>query len=139
MATMPTCAQWVDAWQALTIAGVTVKPQPPTSLETADCPAAWPELPGTSQNGLLVSCVNENKARRMTFHVAIEPIGQNTQAGNYEAVIPFFDLLEAAVEGLRGVTMNFIDYEIAMVADIVIGQKIFWGLRVDAIGRNVRV
>lgn len=138
MATMPTVAQWVDAWQALTITGVTVMATPPLSLSTAQIPAAWPELPGTSQNALLVSCVNENKARRMVFHVAIEPLGQVTQAGNYEAVIPYFDLLETAIEGMRGVTVNFIDYEISMVADIQLAKTTYWGLRVDAIGRNVR-
>jgi hypothetical protein len=138
MATMPTVAQWVDAWQALTIAGVTVLATPPLSLSTAQLPAAWPELPGSAQNTLMVSCVNENKARRMVFQVAIEPIGQVTQAGNYEAVIPFFDLLETALEGMRGVTVNFLDYDISMVADIQVGKVVYWGLRVDATGRNVR-
>jgi hypothetical protein len=136
MATMPTNAAWVDAWQALSISGVNVLATPPLSLNTADLPAAWPELPEMLLGDLLVSCVNENKLRIIDFQVAIEPIGQNTQKGNYEAVIPILDEIETAIDALT--IMNFIDYEMRGTADIRIADVPYWGIRVRATGRNIR-
>lgn len=138
MPTMPTNAQWVDAWQALTISGVTVMATPPQSLSTAQLPAAWPELPEMSQADLLVSCTDENKARFMTFRIAIEPIGQNLPSINYEAVVTLLDTVETAVETLRTNTINFIDYTIRGTAEIRIAGETYWGLDVEATGRNVR-
>lgn len=138
MPSLPTNSAWVAAWQALTVSGVKNLKTPPLSLDTAKVPAMWPELPQTSIGGLQVSCTNENKARQMVFHLAIEPIGQNTQAGNYENALKYMDALETAVDGLRGETVNFLDYTLAMVADIYVGKETFWGFRVEATGRSVR-
>lgn len=136
MATMPTNTAWVAAFQTLSVNGVKTLRTPPLSLGTADLPALWPELPEVALGRLLVSCTNENKTRRMFLHLAVEPLGQNTQKGNYERVIAYMDALETALGALT--VMNFIDYSVAMVADILVAKTVYWGLRVEVTGQNVR-
>lgn len=134
--TMPTNAAWVAAWQALSVTGVTTRKTPPTSLGTSDLPALWPELPAVARNTLLVTCLAENKQRRMILHLAIEPLGQNTQAGNYTNAIALLDHLETALDAWT--LTNFLDYDIALSADIQIGAVFYWGYRVEVTGMNVR-
>lgn len=136
MATMPTNAAWVAAFQTLSVDGIKTRRTPPESLGTADLPVLWPELPEVARGTLLVSCLNENKTRRMFLHVAVEPLGQNTQKGNYERVVGYMDALETALGALT--VMNFIDYSVAMVADILVAKTVYWGLRIEVTGQNVR-
>ena len=71
----------------------------------------------------------------MFLHLAVEPVGQNTQKGNYDKVVGYMDALETALRALT--IMNRIEYSIAMVADILVAKTTYWGLRVDVTGQNV--
>lgn len=135
---MPTNAQWVNGWKNLSISGVTGLQTPPQSLNTAQLPVGWPDLPEVTQGALLVSCVGENKSRFMVYHIALEPIGQNLPSVNYDSTVTLQDNIETAVDGLKGVLMNFIDYVIRGTAEIRVADIVYWGLRVEATGTNVR-
>ena len=94
------------------------------SLGTADLPALYRNCRKVALGRLLVGCVNENKTRRMFYILAVEPVGQNTQKGNYDKVVGYMDALETALGALT--IMNRIEYSIAMVADILVAKTTYW-------------
>lgn len=136
---MITNAQWLDAWQALSITGVTALTTPPTSLDRVKLPAGWPQNLTASLGQVVVSCLDANMQRRIIYHIAVGAVGQKTLAINYEATAALLDNVETALKTMRaGGLVNFIDFSIRMIAtDPTVAGVQYWGIEIDATGRNV--
>ncbi len=131
---MTTNAQWLAGIQAMSVTGVTkTYSYPPTSLNTADLPAAWPHQFDMSLNNIISSCSDLNKARTCNYFIALEPTPQSTQSANYEAMIAMVDNLETAIQALT--VMEFVTFTIRSVIVTVAGNE-YWGLEAVLTGSN---
>lgn len=131
---MTTNAQWMAAIQAMSVSGVTRRfTYPPTSLNTADLPASWPQPFDVSRQGMVSTCDDLNRRRGCTYYVAIEPVPQNTQTANYEAMITMVDSLETAISALT--VMEYVDFQIRTAIVTVAGID-YWALEVVMSGSN---
>ncbi len=131
---MTTNAQWLAGIQAMSVTGVTkTYSYPPTSLNTADLPAAWPHQFDMGLNNIISSCSDLNKARTCNYFIALEPTPQSTQSANYEAMIAMVDNLETAIQALT--VMEFVTFTIRSVIVTVAGNE-YWGLEAVLTGSN---
>lgn len=138
---MATNAAFLSAIQGLSISGVTRHyDEPPASIHTADLPAAFPLLPGGGLGEKQVTCFNQNKTRSIDFIIAIEPVGQGTQAANYARLAALMDALESVVDDLEksqgGSLATFIEYTIES-AIVTIGGTDFWAIRAAITARDI--
>ncbi len=131
---MTTNAQWLAGIQAMSVTGVTkTYTYPPTSLNTADLPAAWPHQFDMSLGNIISSCSDLNKARTCNYFIALEPTPQSTQSANYEAMIAMVDNLETAIQALT--VMEFVTFTIRSVIVTIAGGE-YWGLEAVLTGSN---
>lgn len=132
---MTTNAQWLSGIQAMSVTGVTkTYSYPPTSLNTADLPAAWPHQFDMNLNNIISSCSDLNKARTCNYFIALEPTPQSTQSANYEAMIAMVDNLETAIQALT--VMEFVTFTIRSVIVTIAGGE-YWGLEAVLTGSNM--
>lgn len=122
---MTTYVAFVNALEAMTVTGVTREftSGQPATLNTADLPAQWVDLPrGTSE---VATCAGD-MTRTLTADiiVAVEPVGQNTRTVNFDAVVALLDAVHTALDAaslggmshpawtsrLAYVTVNTVDY-----------------------------
>lgn len=138
---MATNAAFIAAIQALSVTGVTrTYTEPPTSLNTADLPSAFPLMPSGALGEKSLSCFDTNKTRTMGYVVCIEPVGQDTQASNYGKLAAVMDNMETAFDALEksqgGTLANFIEYE--MAAEIFeVSGKAYWAIVATVSARDV--
>jgi len=131
---MTTNAAWLAAIQALAVTGVNKRfTFPPTSLNTAELPASWPQPFGVDKNSIIISCDDLNKSRTCTYYVAIEPVPQNTQTANYEAMITMVDNMETAFDAMS--VMEYVMYTIRSIIVTVAGID-YWALEATLTGSN---
>lgn len=90
---------FVNGLEAMTVTGVTRNHTQgqPSSLNTADLPALWVDMPradavpSTSAGGSL------DRTLTADLVVAIEPVGQNRRPTNFDAVTSMMDALHTAL------------------------------------------
>lgn len=122
---MTTYRSFIDSIEALTVTGVTRRytQGQPATLNTADLPAQWADLPrGESEPA---TCAGDmTRTLRADLLVALEPVGQNTRPTNFDACVTMLDNLHTALDGwsdpldgapswnarLAYVTVNGLDY-----------------------------
>lgn len=132
---MSTFADWVSAFQSLTVSGVaTHYNAPPPSVDLADGPAAFPMLPAGERGEPVGTCADMSKARRMTYVIVVAPVAQGTNAEQYAKLAALMDALETALDGLT--VTNFVEYTIAARADYAIGDAMHWAIVADVTGRD---
>lgn len=120
-----TYTAYVTALEALTVSGVTRKftQGQPNSLNTADLPAQWVDLP--RGESVPATCAGD-MTRTLTADllIALEPVGQNQKPTNFDATVTMLDSLHTALDAadlgadtipswnsrLAIVTVNTIDY-----------------------------
>ncbi len=87
-----------------------------------------------------LSCYDTNKTRSIGYVVAIEPVGQGTQAENYGQLAAVMDNMETAFDALEksqgGTLANFIEYEIAAEIFAVAGID-YWSIVATISARDV--
>lgn len=132
---MSTNATFIAALQGMTIAGVARHyDYPPTALNTADLPAAFPILPGGSRVQPVSTCIVDAKVRTMQYGIAVEPVAQNLQANNYALFAALMDNLETALDALD-IGMVFTEYVIEVVQSPIAGVD-HWLILATITGRN---
>lgn len=136
---MATILAWAEAWRDMKIAGVDRLDDPPTgAIAASDLPAGWPDTIDSEFPGFVTSCADMSKRRGMVYQIAIAPLGEDVQAGNFWETIGLADAVETAIETfIQGVVVNFVTYQIRVVADIQLGTTPYWGLRVEAEGYDI--
>ena len=98
---MPTTyADFIDALEALAITGVVKTFQgPPASLDTADLPARWVQMPKGKEPLLTFQTAGGWPTLTADLVVAIGPNAQDTQAANFAAQVTMLDAVAAALRG----------------------------------------
>ena len=96
---MTTYAAFIDSLEALVVTGVTRRytSGAPSSLNTADLPAQWVELP----SGTITPAYADGGIQRtMTaaLVIAVEPVGQNTRPANFAACVTIIDNVHTALD-----------------------------------------
>lgn len=96
---MTTYVAWLAALAALAPTGVVRKytDGPPASLNTADLPAQWLDLP-RGENQIASAGAQGGDRRLFVDHwVALEPVAQNTAGANFTATVAMLDAIDAAL------------------------------------------
>ena len=133
---MATNAAWVTALTGMTITGTTRRyTYPPESVETADLPAWFVQLPGGEMPGWTVSCTNRNKTRSAQVIIVTEPVAQGTNSQNFGALPALMDALENALDALT--VYNFMQYDLSAAATVEIAGIVYWAIVANVRGRDV--
>ena len=132
---MTTVATFITAMQGMTITGVKVhKDEPPSSVNKADMPMAFPLLPNGERGEAITSCTSDAKVRRMEYAILIGPVAQGTNATNYAQIATLADNLETKLDGLEkaagGSLANFIEYTWG-VQMLEVGENSWWAIVAD--------
>lgn len=99
---MTTYVEYVDGLEALVVAGVARRytEGPPLSLNTADLPAQWVQLPAGESEAMVLG--DAAGSRWPTFSadliIAIEAVGQSTGGANFDATITLMEALRTRLE-----------------------------------------
>jgi hypothetical protein len=132
---LTTLTAFVTALGDLTVTGVLhAYDEPPTSLNDADLPALWVQLPQSDEAALTLDGVGGWPVLRAQLIIAYQPTAQGTQAANWSGTLAILDALADAlhntVSGTLGrgkvswslkpgqVSVAGIDYW-AVIADVV--------------------
>lgn len=95
---MTTFAGFVSALGDINVTGVTTKlDQPPASLNDADLPAQWVQLPQLRDEPMTFQSMGGWPALQAQFVVACEPVGQGTQPANWSQAVNMVDYVAAAL------------------------------------------
>lgn len=127
---MTTYVEYVDGLEALVVAGVTRRytSGPPLSLNTADLPAQWVQLP-TGDSGASIFG-DPAGSRWPTFSadliIAIEAVGQSTGGTNFDATVVLMEALRARLE-LTDLTESPLSWTMRQAIVTVAGQD-FWAI-----------
>jgi len=128
---MTTALQAITALSAMSVTGVTrVYAYPPTSLNNADLPAMWVQLP-TMDSGrpLVLSAASGWPRLTVDVIIAVEPVGTGTQAANFAAQVTLLDALDAALAA-TDIGKARPDWRIT-AGGVTIAGNDFWALRAE--------
>ena len=127
----------VDAIIAIDLDNVAqVYSSPPESVATADLPCLYPDLLTIGTNERIFNCDGMTEDVTAILVIAVEPFGQDTQQARFDLSVLLADELRDAFADWD--YSLFIDYTVDMVADIVISQKGYWGVRATITATNSR-
>ena len=91
-------ADFVTDLAGLSISGVTRQfTYPPTSLDTADLPSSWVQLPRGDSNPLTFQANGGWPTLRADLVVAVEAVAQEQQAQNFSDVLTMMDAVMTAL------------------------------------------
>ena len=99
---MTTYRAWIDFLETLAPTGVVkfFTAGPPASLNTADLPAQWLELPHGENRPACAGAEGGDRTLYADHIVAFEPVAQNTQAVNFDACVTMLDSVDSALAGV---------------------------------------
>jgi len=99
-----TYASFVAGLAGVEIAGVTRQyTYPPPSLNAADLPASWAQLPRGESGALTFQANGGWPLLRADLVVAVEAVAQGQQSGNFAATLAMMD---AVADALRGADIS---------------------------------
>lgn len=98
---MASVNEWVDAFRLMQVAGVArYYNEPPSSLNSADLPAAWPDMFSAGYNDYQFSCNEQNERFSMDYVIACEAVGQSRLPENYQLMIDMSDAVRDSIVGI---------------------------------------
>ena len=102
---------------------------PPASLNTADCPVMWVDVPEGEEGPLTHSGEGGWPTLRGEIVIAIEAVGQATQVENWDALVAMFDYLSTALRGVTRGTLcqSHLTWDISKQIRPVAGTE-FWAV-----------
>lgn len=118
-------AEVVTALASLEVAGVQRRtPHPPASLNAADLPALWVQLP-SSESGPPVVCTGERwPTLRVDVVAAVVPVAQSTAAESFAATLAMMDAL---AEALAAATIGPARLTWSIRQDVVaVAETVYW-------------
>ena len=127
---MTTYVEYVDGLEALVVSGVARRyaSGPPLSLNTADLPAQWVQLPAGESEAMVLG--DASGSRWPTFNadliVAIEAVGQSTGGANFDAAVATMENLRARLE-LTDLTEAPLSWAMRQAIVTVAGQD-YWAI-----------
>lgn len=129
MPVMTSNANFISAFQTMTVTGVTVHyDQPPASVDIASGPCAFPTMPNAERGEMITSCVAMSKTRAIGYVIIVDAAGQGTQAQNYGKLAALMDNLETALDALTPGTFNFLEYSTTTTGNYLIGDSAYWAI-----------
>lgn len=91
-------ATFVTNLTGMSVTGVTrVYTEPPRSLNTADLPAMWPQLPTAENSSVTLTHASGLRQATVDLIIAVEPYQQSTNNANFSATITLLDNIETAL------------------------------------------
>ena len=135
---MTTYVEYVDGLEALVVSGVTRRytSGPPLSLNTADLPAQWAQLPAGESEAMVLG--DASGSRWPTFNadliVAIEAVGQSTGGVNFDAAVAMMENLRTRLE-LTDLTEAPLSWAMRQ-AIVTVGRQDFWAIICSVVGQG---
>lgn len=128
---MTTYVTFINELEALTVTGVTRKftQGQPNTLNTADLPAQWVDLP--RGESVPATCVGD-MTRTLTadLMIALEPVGQNQKPTNFDAVVTMLDSLHTALDAASFGTMSIPGWNSKLVI-VTVNTVDYWGVQTE--------
>lgn len=128
---MTTYAAFVGELEALTVTGVTRKftQGQPNTLNTADLPAQWVDLP--RGESVPATCAGD-MTRTLTADllIALEPVGQNQKPTNFDAVVVMLDSIHTALDAATFGTMSIPGWNSKLVI-LTVNTVDYWGVQTE--------
>lgn len=130
-----TFAAWLNSLEGLTIAGVTrcYTAGPPASLTTADLPAQWLELPHGETRPACAGAEGGDRTLYTDLVIALEPVGQNTQAANFDATVAMLDSIETGLKALTSVLLGPMTWR-SRLAIVTVSGNTYWAVITEVEG-----
>jgi hypothetical protein len=69
--------------------------------------------------------------------LVIQAVGQSRTLENFDDIPGHMDNLETAIDGLRGGTANFIEYQITTTGNYQIGGNAYWAIVAQITMRSI--
>ena len=135
---MTTLTTFVTDLGDLTVTGVTKKlDEPPRALKTADMPSQWVQVPSIER--MPATFQSQGKlwdTLRAQLVIALEPVGQSTQAANWSGILTFMDNLHTALADIDAlVVQGRIQYTIVQGIVLVSGND-YWAVIAEVEGHG---
>ena len=135
---MTTYVEYVDGLEALVVTGVARRytSGPPLSLNTADLPAQWAQLPEGESEAMVLG--DASGSRWPTFSadliIALEAVGQSTGGVNFDATVAMLENLRTRLER-TDLTEAPLSWAMRQAIVTVAGQD-FWAIVCAVIGQG---
>lgn len=135
---MTTYNAFVDGLEALVVVGVRRRYEsgPPLSLNTADLPAQWVQLPAGESEAMVLG--DAATSRWPTFRadliVAIEAVGQATGGANFDDTVTLLEALRTRLE-LTDLTEAPLSWTMRQVIVTVAGTD-YWAILCSVTGQG---
>lgn len=135
---MTTYVEFVDGLEALVVSGVTRRYMsgPPLSLNTADLPAQWIQLPAGESEAMVLG--DASGSRWPTFNadliIAIEAVGQSTGGANFDAAVATMENLRTRLE-LTDLTEAPLSWAMRQVV-VTVAKNDYWAIICSVIGQG---
>lgn len=121
-------ANFMAALANVNVPGVRNLSHPPTSLNDADLPTKWVQLPGKTVSVLTYTHVMYSPECRAQVVVALQPVAQGKQAENFANAIAMIDTLTDALQSMR--ILRRIEMRVAVVS---VAQADYWSVIADVV------
>lgn len=128
---MTTYVTFINELEALTVTGVTRKftQGQPNTLNTADLPAQWVDLP--RGESVPATCAGD-MTRTLTADllIALEPVGQNQKPTNFDAVVVMLDSIHTALDAAAFGTMSIPGWNSKLVI-LTVNTIDYWSVQTE--------
>ena len=138
MADPTTMAEYSDALEALEITGVVRTYQgPPRSLQAADLPSRWVQLPVGEEGALTFGTHGGWPTMTAELVIAYEVGAQNIQEPNFQNTITQLDNVNAALRGAgpTGLGKSHIEWSIRQ-DQLIVAENYYWAVIATITGRG---
>lgn len=134
-----TLTSFVNALEALSVTGVTktYSEGPPRSLNTAQLPAMWVQLPWADDRPLTFGTQGGWPTLRAEIVIAYEVVAQSVQTANFTGTVTQIDNLNTAIRaaGATDFCKSGVEWEVRQ--DIVlVGEYQYWAVIATVEGRG---
>ena len=130
-----TYATFLAELAGLTITGVErMYDYPPASLNTADLPAAWVQLPRGDEQVMTFQAGGGWPAMTADLIVATEPAAQSMQSSNHDAMVAMMDAVSTALRAAKFAKGTH-SWSIKSARITVAGID-YWGVVVTVVGHG---
>ena len=137
MPALPSNTSFRNTMQAMTVTGVQRHfDYPPGSIQPGDLPAAFCMPPGADLGEYVMTCVNENRTRTMTFVICLEAVALDNAEQNYDLIAPAMDNLESALDTALTSVANWYEYSME-TGTIPVGGTDYWAITAEVTIRSV--
>lgn len=130
-------ADFVNNLSGMSVTGVTrTYTEPPRSLNTADLPAMWPQLPESENGSVTFSHTAGLRRARVELAIAVEPFQQALPSESFATSIALIDDVETALT-TNAASFGIDDWSISLRLIQIARDTLYWAIIFSVEGSGV--